>query len=346
MKMAGHGPEKSDPTGASPGYPGASVSREGVVHRKSKGFYWVKPAGAGRGSRILCRISNSLRKDLVFSTADESSRKRRVDTVRKIKMVDPIAVGDRVRFHDGDGRRGKITGILPRKNKFSRRAAGRRELEQVVVSNIDQVVPVFAASRPRPSWGMLDRYLVDAEACGLPSLVCITKNDIADRDEIERVRRVYSSIGYPVVVTSAVSGEGIDELKSRLGGKLVVLTGKSGVGKSSLINAMEPGLDLRTQAVLTGKIGKGRHTTTHIELHELDFGANIIDTPGIRELGIWNEGCRRIDELFPEMRVLREGCGYQDCKHVVEPNCAVLKALESGGIDPSRYESYLLLIGE
>jgi ribosome biogenesis GTPase len=318
--------------------------REGVVHRKSKGFYWVKPDDACMGCRILCRISNLLRKELVYSTADESSRNRRVDQVRKLRAVDPIAVGDKVHFHSGDGERGTITGILPRINKFSRRAAGRHAIEQVIVSNIDQVVPVFAAARPRPSWAMLDRYLADAEAADLQSLICITKQDTADRDEIDQVRAIYTGIGYPVVVTSIISGEGIRELKGRLKGKRSVLAGKSGVGKSSLINAMQPGQDLKTRSVLKGKIGKGRHTTTHLELYELGFGGNVIDTPGIRELGIWNEHGRRTDELFPEFRELRAGCGYPDCMHTSEPDCAIIDALEEGAIDEGRYESYLALI--
>jgi len=166
---------------------------------------------------------------------------------------------------------------------------GQRVFEQVIVSNVDLVLPVFAVANPAPKWGLLDRYLVSAEAAELPSVIVINKCDLADRNPgLDEEIEIYRRIGYPVLLVSAVTGEGIEELKQALQGRLSVLVGKSGVGKTSLLNALQPGLGLRVKAVGAGKLGKGRHTTTHLEMFELEFSGALVDTPGMREFGLWD----------------------------------------------------------
>ncbi|MGZ6317481.1 MAG: ribosome small subunit-dependent GTPase A, partial [Anaerolineales bacterium] len=270
-----------------------------------------------------------------------------VQRVREIDQSDPVAIGDVVRFVDAGENRGLITEILPRRNKFSRPATtpGQRVFEQVIVANADQVVPVFAAASPTPKWGLLDRYLVASEAAGLSALICITKTDLAGQDsELETTIAEYRRIGYRVQLVSVVSGEGLDEIKQSLQGRVSVLVGKSGVGKTSLLNAIQPGLGLRVQAVSQGKQGKGLHTTTQLEMFRLDCGGAIVDTPGIREFGLWDVDEEDVALLFPEMRPLVGRCKFGlDCRHDEEPGCAIRKAVLRGEISPTRYQSYLKL---
>jgi ribosome biogenesis GTPase len=222
---------------------------------------------------------------------------------------------------------------------------GQRVFEQVIVSNADLVLPVFAVADPAPKWGLLDRYLVSAEAAELPPLIVINKLDLAWKhpsleDEIE----VYRRIGYPVLLVSAATGEGIEELKRALQGKLAVLVGKSGVGKTSLLNAIQPGLGLRVKAVSRSELGKGRHTTTHLEMFELGFGGALVDTPGIREFGLWDIPAEELAYLFPEMADHVGRCKFgMSCRHDREPGCAIRKAVMEGAISPYRYQSYLHL---
>jgi ribosome biogenesis GTPase len=219
--------------------------------------------------------------------------------------------------------------------------------EQVIAANVDQVIPVFAAANPPPSWHLLDRTLVSAESASIPALVCITKTDLLEpgpqREELQAVVADYRRIGYPVLLTSAANGDGLDEFKAALRGRLSVLIGKSGVGKSSLLNALEPGLGLRTQG-LSRAGDKGRHTTSHLEMFPLDCGGAIIDTPGIREFGLWDVDEDDLALFFPEMRPLVGACKFGlDCRHDEEPGCAIRKAVNAGQISPYRYRSYLKL---
>ena len=240
-----------------------------------------------------------------------------------------------------------ITEVLPRLSWLSRPAPvpGQRVFEQVIVSNADQVIPIFASASPTPKWGLLDRYLVAAEAAGLPSLVVITKLDLAWKNpQLEADLEIYRSIGYPILLVSSATGEGIEELKSALSGKTSVLVGKSGVGKTSLLNALQPGLGLRVKAVSSGEIGKGRHTTTHYEMFELDFGGRLVDTPGMREFGLWDIVAGELASLFPEMQSHVGQCKFGlSCSHDREPGCAIRKAVMAGTISPYRYQSYMRL---
>jgi len=227
----------------------------GVVFRKTLGHYTVRT----NGRELDCALSSLLHKQLIFPTADPTSRRHTVQEVREINHVDPVAIGDRVRYVDAGSGRGMITEILPRDSKLSRPAPvpGQRVFEQVIVSNADLILPVFSVADPTPKWGLLDRYLVSAEAAGLPSLIVINKLDLAWKNpRLDEDIEIYRRIGYPVLLVSAVSGAGIEELQQALQGKLAVMVGKSGVGKTSLLNEIQPGLGLRVKAVGEGELGK------------------------------------------------------------------------------------------
>lgn len=320
--------------------------RVGVVFRKTTGHYTVH----ANGRDIDCVLSSLIRKQLIYPTADPSSLRHRVQEVRELDHVDPIAIGDQVRFVDAGQDRGMITEILPRLSKLSRPATvpGQHVFEQVIVANADLVIPVFAVADPTPKWGLLDRYLVSAESSKLPVLIVITKLDLAWKNrELDADLEAYRRAGYPIQMVSAGTGEGIDELKQTLRGRMSVLVGKSGVGKTSLLNAIQPGLGLRVKAVSKGEQGKGRHTTTHLEMFELEFGGTIVDTPGIREFGLWEIAGEELAYLFPEMANFVGQCKFGlSCQHDREPGCAIRKAVVSGEISPHRYKSYMNLRSE
>jgi len=318
----------------------------GVVFRKSLGHYTVRT----NGREIDCSLSSLIHKQLIFPTADPTSLRHTVQEVREIQHVDPVAIGDRVRYVGAGERRGMIVEILPRASKLSRPAPvpGQRIFEQVIVSNADLILPIFAVANPAPKWGLLDRYLVSAEAAQIPALIVINKLDLrwknpSFQEEIE----TYRQIGYPVLLVSAATGEGIGELKQALQGKQSVMVGKSGVGKTSLLNAIQPGLGLRVKAVSQGELGKGKHTTSHSEMFELEFGGALVDTPGIREFGLWNIDPDELAYLFPEMADYVGRCKFGlSCQHDTEPGCAIRKAVMAEAISPYRYKSYMNLRSE
>ena len=317
----------------------------GIVFRKTLGRYNVHT----NEREIDCVLSSLLHKQLIYPTAAPTSLRYKVQEVRELDHVDPIAIGDRVRYVDAGDGSGMITEVLPRRSKLSRPAPvpGQRVFEQVIVSNADLVLPVFAAASPTPKWGLLDRYLVTAEAADLPSLIVINKLDLAWKNpSLDEELEIYRRIGYPVHLVSAVTGEGIEELKHFLQCKLSVLIGKSGVGKTSLLNAIQPGLGLRVKEVSQGEQGKGRHTTTHLEMFKLDFdgGGALVDTPGMREFGLWNIAVEELAYLFPEMADYVGQCKFGlSCHHDREPGCAIRKAVMAGEISPHRYKSYMHL---
>lgn len=318
-----------------------SERKQGRVFRKSLGRYSV----VADGESIQCSISSKLRKDLVYPAADPSSLPYRVVSVEEIKLVDPIAIGDEVSFVDAGDGSGMITEVLPRRNQLSRRAPGPKPLEQVIVANVDQVVIVMAVAKPRLKWNLLDRYLASAEASQIAPLVCITKMDLAGEAPLLEELAVYERIGYRVVLTSAVTGRGIEELRTALSGRVSVFTGLSGVGKTTLLNTLQPGLGLKVSEV-SGSTGKGRHTTSHLEMFPLDFGGSVVDTPGIREFGLWRIEVDELAGLFPEMRPYIGQCRFGlNCSHTHEPGCAIKRAVEEGRILGRRHQSYLKLRG-
>jgi ribosome biogenesis GTPase len=316
---------------------------QGVVFCKTLGHYTVH----ARGQEFVCVLSSRLRKELIYPNADPTSLAHVVREVRAIEGIDPVAIGDEVTFFGTEAGAGMITAVRPRRSRLSRPATmpGARIFEQVIVANVDQVVPVFSVSSPPPKWPLLDRYLVSAEASGLPSLICITKDDLRHTDEgLGEALEIYRNIGYQVLCVSSLTGSGMDELKTSLCGRISVFMGKSGVGKTSLLNALQDGLGLRVRTVGQGKQGKGRHTTTHLEMFPLDFGGAVVDTPGMREFGLWDVHKDDLALFFPEMRSLVGQCRFGlDCRHDSEPGCAIRRAVMNGSINPLRYQSFLRL---
>jgi ribosome biogenesis GTPase len=319
----------------------------GVVYKKTTGYYTVHT----NGQAVLCELSNRMRKQLIYPTADPGNLHHRVQKVIELEHMDPLAVGDEVRYLQAESGRGMIVELLPRRNKLTRRSAvpkplhhGAHPFEQIIVTNVDQVVCVMSAAQPEPKWNLMDRYLASAEAAETQALICITKLDLVTGREEELLGELeeFRRIGYDYVLTSSVSGEGINEICSRLTGRISALIGKSGVGKTALLNALQPGLGLRVKEV-NQVTGKGRHTTTNLEMFALENGGAIVDTPGTREFGLWDfEDATAM--LFREMQPLVGKCRFGlDCQHDGEPGCAVRKAVLEGQISPRRYQSYLQL---
>lgn len=250
----------------------------------------------------------------------------------------PLAVGDRVVLEPTGELEGVISEVLPRRTRLSRTQPHDPRKEHVIVANVDQLLIVNAARRPPLRVGLIDRYIIAAEHSTLDPIICINKIDLARRkDKHLQVAELYRSLDYRVLFTSALDGTGMEELKGLLCDKSTVLAGHSGVGKSSLINALQPGLKLKTGIVRRS----GRHVTSTVSLLRLDFGGYVVDTPGIREFSLWD--IQRVDvaQFFSDIWELSHHCGMPDCTHDHEPECAVKAAAESGELPRVRYESYM-----
>ncbi|MBF6613975.1 MAG: ribosome small subunit-dependent GTPase A [Chloroflexi bacterium] len=263
-------------------------------------------------------------------------------TIRgKLFTEEPPAVGDWVSIEERSGGQ-VISGVLPRKSVLARRAAGSASRRQILIANVDQVMVVFAAASPEPNLATLDRFLVVVEANDLQGQIIINKVDLVERREVEELFEPYKKAGYVVHYTSVRTGEGLGELRRDLEGKESVFVGPSGVGKSSLLNSLYPGLDLKV-GLVSAAYGKGRHTTVGGFLIKLPGDASVADTAGLREVGLWMVPPDELPHCFLEFRPYLGECRFSDCAHLAEPGCAVRAALERGDIYPSRYDSYVKL---
>jgi ribosome biogenesis GTPase / thiamine phosphate phosphatase len=258
-----------------------------------------------------------------------------------------LAVGDEVRMVAGTLEGWSIEEILPRRSKLARRAPSGAHGERILAANVDQVIVMFAAVKPEPHPRMLDRFLVIAEANQLPARIVINKIELADRAAAEAMFDPYRKAGYDVHYVSVKQRAGLDPLHEALAGRVSVLTGPSGVGKSSLLNATFPGANLRVGEI-SESVNKGRHTTVGAVMLQLpgEEGGFVVDTPGLREVGLWDVPADRLDYCFPEFRPHIERCRFGDCRHVREPDCGVRDAITRGEISTARYESYLMLLDD
>lgn len=253
----------------------------------------------------------------------------------------PLAVGDRIVFTPTEEGEGVIEEVCPRRTKLSRRSPRDPRIEHVIVANVDQLLIVASVHKPPLTPGIIDRYVIAGEAGGIEPVVCINKIDLA-RDESEYLgaANTYREMDYAVLLTSATQRTGLEALKDVLRDKSTVLAGHSGVGKSALINAIQPGLRLRTGPVRQ----KGRHTTTSVSLLTLDIGGYVVDTPGIREFTLWDIEKRDVAQFFPHIWELSADCRMPDCVHMHEPGCAVKEAVEAGDLPADRYDSYVRIV--
>jgi len=269
--------------------------------------------------------------------------------IHGIRTTNPVAVGDNVEFDYPENETcGLIHTIGDRYNYIIRKSIKLSKFSHIIASNIDQLVVIASIEQPRTSTGFIDRVLVTAEAYHIPAVVVFNKIDIYSEKSGKRyvaLMELYEKIGYPVLAVSAIRGDGMSDFKTLLTDKTSLLMGHSGVGKSALINAIEPTLNLKT-GIISDYHLKGTHTTTFAEMHKLSTGGYIIDTPGIKEFGLINFESREVGERFPEFRALLPLCRYTNCTHVHEPGCAVKQALEKGEIDQGRYHNYLGILND
>jgi len=318
---------------------------EGLIVEGSMGRYRVEtPTGD-----LVCVIRGKLRKSLTYGESAQTRKGSR--SVRKVTVNehDPVAVGDRVRARPLGAGEGVIEEIVARAGASFTRSdpdAGRQTL--TTIAGLDQMILVFAAREPAPHLRLLDRFLAVAEAQEVAAVICLNKADQGVEPWLDARLAVYRALGYSVILTSATTGAGVGELRARLGGRVSALLGPSGVGKSSLLNALEPGLSLRVSAI-SETTGKGRHTTTGARIVPLAGadGGYLADTAGIRALGldgVLGDGTR-LALLFREFRPYQGACRHSDCQHLSEPGCAVRAALAKGKLDAERYDSYRRLCG-
>lgn len=297
------------------------------------------------GERVEGRVLRSVGGSYAVEVAPDRTLDCRLRGRLKLdREIRRVVVGDRVQVERLEDGTCAIVGVLPRSSKVSRLAAHGRK-EQLIAANVDQMAAVFAMAEPRPQLDLLDRFLVLAEGNGIVPFVVVNKIDLTDGAAARRELEVYERIGYDMLYTSARTGAGVEALRERLHGRTTILVGPSGVGKSSLLNAVQPELGLRVGA-MSRALEAGRHTTVEATLHRLESGGYVVDTPGLRKLEFWEVGSEALDECFPEFRPHLGGCKFPDCSHVHEPDCAVRSALEQGEIEERRYRSYERILRE
>lgn len=293
----------------------------GIVLRVLSDFIDVQ---SDDGARRQCKVQGRLKRQKLRTTL--------------------VAAGDRVRIEpvEPEDGTGVIVAVEPRERVLSRtRPGGGHPFEDVILANPDAIMVIFAAAEPDPHLRMLDRFLVAAESSELDSFIVINKIDLVGEARAREMFAIYAQAGYPLFFTSAKTQAGIEALRGQLRDHITVLAGPSGAGKSSLANLIQPGLNLRVGEVMD--IGKGRHTTRTAQLHPLDGGGYLADTPGLRELGLWDIRPEELSDYFPEIRAAAVDCRFSFCTHIHEPDCAVRAALDRGDIHPHRWDSYLRL---
>jgi ribosome biogenesis GTPase len=276
------------------------------------------------------------------------ARMKGIFKIDEITSTNPVAVGDEVEFEieRETEQSAMITEIYERRNYINRKSPSHRMHHHIVAANVDQCVLIATLREPRTSQGFLDRFLVACEAYHVPAIIVFNKSDLYRDKEMQKfsaMKEMYENIGYGVLLMSVNEQKGVDKLKSLLKDKISVLSGHSGVGKSTFINIILPDLALKTQDV-SGWSGKGLHTTTFAEMFDLLDGGKIIDTPGIREFGLVDIEKQELSHYFPEMRALIQECQFNNCVHINEPGCAVKAAVEAGSIEIDRYVSYLTIL--
>ncbi len=300
------------------------MEQEGIVIESTGSWYKVEIEG-----RIYdCRTRGRLR-------------------LKGVRSTSPVVVGDRVRVEFSEAGEGAIVGIAPRRNYIIRRASNLSKESHIIAANIDCAAVVVTIAAPVTAPEFVDRFLVTCEAYKVPALIILNKIDTARHhpELLDHFREVYQSAGYRIIECSALTGEGLEEVVELLRGKTTLLSGNSGVGKSTLVNAIEP-----SAAAKTGQISEahhqGKHTTTFSRVYNLSFGGRLIDTPGIRGFGLLDIKPEELYHYFPEIMRVSQGCKFYNCTHTHEPHCAVLEAVADGVISESRYESYLKMLDD
>ena len=274
---------------------------------------------------------------------------RGVIRLKGLRCTNPVAVGDIVQVEDKNGDAPVVAEIEPRKNYIIRRSSNLSKEFQIIAANLDQAALVVTLTNPVTSTTFVDRFLATAEAYQVPAMIVFNKIDLLNTDELRGellyLKDLYEHIGYPVVVMSAATGEGVEDLRQHLEGKMSLLSGNSGVGKSSIINLLVPDAHVRVGDV-SQTHHKGMHTTTFSELLDLPGGGAIIDTPGVKAFGTIDFERAQVAHYFPEIFCISDECRFNNCTHTHEPGCAVLDAVERGEIAPSRFTSYLSILDE
>ncbi|MBA6313241.1 ribosome small subunit-dependent GTPase A [Cellulophaga baltica] len=300
---------------------------QGVVYKSTGSWYTVKTA---EGSFYECRIKGKFR-------------------IKGIKSTNPVSVGDHVTFEVetiGDETIGIINAIADRRNYIIRKSVNLSKQTHIIAANLDQVFLMITLNNPPTSTSFIDRFLVTAEAYHIPTILLFNKIDTyneEETDEIKYLAALYRSIGYTCIGISSTTGKNIDKVKELMVGKTSMFSGHSGVGKSTLINALEPKLDLKTKKISV-QHAQGQHTTTFAEMYDLDFDARIIDTPGIKGFGIVDMEKEEIGNYFPEFFALKQHCKFNNCLHIEEPKCAIKEALDNDEVAWSRYRSYVQMV--
>jgi ribosome biogenesis GTPase len=274
-----------------------------------------------------------------------NARMKGVFKIDNITSTNPVAVGDEVdiEIEDEAEKTGMITEIHPRNNYINRQSPRQKHQHHIIASNLDQSLLVATLKEPRTSQGFIDRFLVASEMFHVKALIVFNKSDLfkkKDLEKFEQMKEMYEAAGYKVFLTSTKDNTGIEELKKELKDKTTLISGHSGVGKSSLLNIIFPDMNLKTQGI-SGWSGKGQHTTTFAEMFDLSFGGRIIDTPGMREFGLVDISKQEVSHYFPEMRERLNDCQFNNCLHVNEPGCAIKTAVAGGEISEDRYVSYV-----